>query len=290
MNDDIKDYYINLKEEVKFDFSTAVPNRDFYFTNTEQLEGKNVKNGVVYYLGSNLTEVQPSKLRILKQADKPWDNFNEADGVYQMFVHYDNLKMIIDYITKKNEFEYNINNNDLPKTVSFRVDVNSLSKFYPEILSQRPPDENLEVRVLAHSLRIEPISGKIFKASFETVNKIYSLKDGALIFEMTADFNYQMKLEFNGDFTVNVIIIPSGFSLSEVIVPSKYSGVTISVLNRMIFEGYQKDLREKPYYLFKKPLPFNKKFARINDVKFIDGQGIVIIGDPINLEAETKTK
>ena len=140
LNSEINQYYLNLNEAEQFTFHTNIPNKDWFFKNEEETPAKNLPNGQVYYISSMLNEVDtistPKDTPKTPNAQNPkvsaiWDSFNESEGNFQMFIGYSNLESIMAGITSKNQFTFNINDDDIPEHIDFTMNVEALGKVYP---------------------------------------------------------------------------------------------------------------------------------------------------------------
>ena len=96
-----------------------------------------------------------------------------------------------------------------------------------------------------------------------------------------------MRLEIEGDFSFNLLVLSSGFNLKSVTIPSTYANVNELTLMTMVSFGYTNQLVQRPFYLFKS-FPLNRKFSRINDLRYIQGQGYLLIGEHIPVQKAIK--
>jgi len=143
MNSEIQRYYDTTNTKEVFTLKSKIPNKEYTFTNSEELHAKNLQNGVVYYINSKLNNNGSigNKLGYLEHFNNyntntaaTWDSFNEADGVYQLFIHYNNLENVLSAMSSNNEFTFNINQSDIPKNLPFDMDVEALGRVYPGII------------------------------------------------------------------------------------------------------------------------------------------------------------
>jgi hypothetical protein len=92
-----------------------------------------------------------------------------------------------------------------------------------------------------------------------------------------------MKVEIEGDFSFNLVVLTSGLTIHDITVPFKYQNVNEQILYNMLNIGYGALLTQKSYYFFKQ-IPINQKFSRINDFRHIDGEGFLLIGEHLEKE------
>ena len=124
---EINKYYILNAE---FYFETNYPKRNLLIFQNIVKPPKELAKGVINYFdghvdGSRYNETSPIE----------WDSFNEDDGPHQYFIHQQLLNEVFSEMARKTEndngFLLHARNNNLPKGVSFKLNVEYLSKFLP---------------------------------------------------------------------------------------------------------------------------------------------------------------
>ena len=134
INSEIQKYYLNLNEKEEIKVTSNDPKKDFVYSLLEEIPAFNMQKGTINYYNSDLSNANNiEKIIEQHQLADVWDKFNENDGSYQMFIHYNNLLNILNSITSQNQFTFNINNGNLAKQLDFEMDVQDLGRFYPGI-------------------------------------------------------------------------------------------------------------------------------------------------------------
>jgi len=163
MNSEIQKYYYNGITIHSFKIETTFPNKIMTFrTSDRNIKVKNLLNGAVYYIRNadfNTTRFKnianenkfklihqekpsfPNKLLRLKylefnnisndkKEDDIWDNFNESEGNFQIFMHKGVLKNVANFITSDNQFSFNnVTNQNLPKNlINLNLNIENLGK------------------------------------------------------------------------------------------------------------------------------------------------------------------
>jgi len=150
-------------------------------------------------------------------------------------------------------------------------------------LKTHPADEEINIQVVIEDIKLQPLKDSILKGSFSSSNIIFSSVNKDKLFEYTANFNFSARFEIEGDFSFNLLVLPNGFSLNNVVVPSEYENVNETTLNNFLSNSYSILLVQRPVYLFNS-IPFYKKFSRINDIRYIKGEGFLIIGEHVPIK------
>ncbi len=138
--DQFKTYY-NQTQDYKVNLTTTFPIEKLYFDVNTSAEPKNVKTqAVVYYMSSTLKPDNSTNTTELNKLERlnngtGWDNFTDADGPYQVFISSSHLQTILSHITDKGVFNYDINDNDVPSDVFFKINIDALGEVYPSILN-----------------------------------------------------------------------------------------------------------------------------------------------------------
>jgi len=209
-----------------------------------------------------------------------WDDFNKTDGTYQIFLNSFMINDIARHLSDDAKFDFNLASKDLPKHLDFKLDIESLSKVYPGILSDYPSDDNIECDGYFNNFDID-VTNEIL-GSFDAHLKF---TDGdAIVFVATLQMDFQLNYiiaeDTHGNLTLD-FLIDKPITTKNCVIDSSYFNVNKNILLEMVTQVFSRFIQEKRWIAFSKPLKI-PGFSKINKVELIKDHGLLIAGNHIN--------
>jgi len=126
ISNELTKYFRLLSTNVVTDFKTNYPYNDLAILLSQIQAPVQLGDGFIHYLAGHVKNSTYNETTPIQ-----WDSFNPAEGGYQYFVHQKLLDEIYDKMTENEQFSFLLNSTMLPKGVSFKLDIDHLSKILP---------------------------------------------------------------------------------------------------------------------------------------------------------------
>jgi hypothetical protein len=237
------------------------------------------REGIIYYFNGNIDKQSNNKSKgFLKNElknEENWDNFNPADGNYQVFLSSNFFFNIINRIVNDNSFNFTFKDG-VSDFSPYRLDINSLGQFYPGVYNYFPRDNNVYVcgSVLAVNFTQSSSSSPVGEVSFLFTIKLQSddsvLLSWISILRVKAHYTYENQV-------LNFVLEHNISLLDTTLIQNPYGFVDTYILETWL-ESTFKSLDD--LYLLREGLDFNKNY-KVSELSIKPGNGILIYGNYI---------
>jgi len=280
----IDKFYLEYYAESHVDVTTQYPELQFTFENSFSELPKFKENGLVYYRNFSNEEQQ------LKD-NETWDKFESSDGAHQLFYHQSILNEIAMKEVQNHRFGFKVSS----KNYKNDLNVDTLSNYYRDILTTHPADETFSIMFLVNSMVLNTTSTNIdfkhVKATSKIKMNFISNSDQSILFScnLTTSFAFEFKIitsESESKLSWNLLNNWQHFDINELSVDSaQYADVFISNLQDYIKSEFITNSGNLPFTFFKNGFPLWNDIDNFENVKYIDGFSLLIIGsnDPSSM-------
>jgi len=214
-------------------------------------------------------------IRSIKNALPLWNNFNASEGEYQNFLHQDLFRDLLTHLSEYSRMDFNIQQNDLPENSNIELSIETLGLIYPDILQSYPADTEVKLTGFFDTFSLNT-TNNTFVVTCTMNTKISTLNDDT-VFEFTSQllFNLEPVISMINTFNLDII---DGFSVVGSVIPSQYKGVNQLMLNDLLSKTLNLQNQVKPFRLLTSDYPLNINYEKINQVRLINGYGLLIAG------------